>query len=190
MNIFVDGFQNTGKTTLLEGSKYNSCRFPFNQYLDAFNLKTKEELNGFQIGKDLGILFALNYSTTDIQLFDRGPFSTLYYSLKENRWDGDMIRFNNFLSVLAKAKNCRYVFVYKRNGEGITREHNDGFDYLNDDEDPNKYGDLERIRYLAAKKGIKLYLFENDFSQSIEENVKRFDNLIETIIREAVHEHN
>ena len=186
MNVFVDGFQNTGKTTLLEKSKYKCNRFPFNQYLDEFNLTSKEELNGFQIAKDLGILFGLSFSRSqETILFDRGPFSTLYYSLKDNRWSKNIDNYKNFAKEISKFRNMIYIFVIKINNYNENeRSHNDGFDYLQDDGDPNKFRYLEMIQSFARSAGIELYIFENDYSKSIEENVEKFDNYVGGLVRE------
>lgn len=191
MNIFIDGYQNVGKTQMLEKCKYKHTRFPFNQYLDKFNLKTKEELNGFQIGKDLGILFTLSQvQSKEILLFDRGPFSTLYYSLKEKRWKKGVDQFNDFLGELTKFKGCAYIFVVKINSQSLEREHNDGFDYLNDEQDPQKFHNLEVLQQMALTWGLPFYIFENDFSKPIDVNVDRFNEFVKNVVRELVHEHN
>ena len=183
MIIFIDGFQNCGKTTLIENCQYQHDRFPFNQYLDKFNLN----INTYQITKDLAILFGLQFVKDNI-IFDRGPFSTVYYSLKEKRYNDNTPKIIfDFLKEISKYNNISYVFVKKINdNKNIKREHNDGFDYLNDDWDLQKEYTFDVMVYLAKSAGIKINVFYNDFSKSIEENQKRFNQLL----GEIIHEHN
>ena len=181
MFIFIDGFQTSGKSTLINNCKYKHRRFPFNQYLDLFPL----DLNTFQITKDLAILF-LAEAVKDNIVFDRGPFSTIFYSLKEDRFGKDTTKIvRRFLGQLKEFPNCEFVFVKKINEtEVIKREHNDGFDYLNDDDDPQKDVLLDSIIYEAEKVGIKIHIFENDFSISLKQNYHRFNDLLEELIDE------
>lgn len=183
MNIFIDGFQTTGKSTLIEKCDFKYNRFPFNQYLDSLDLKN--DLNGFQIGKDLGMLFALQYNKENV-IFDRGPFSTIFYSLKENRFGNKTPEIlTKFLSEISKFKNCEYVFVVKKNNkENIKREHNDGFDYLNDDDDKEKENILQDIVNTAKQFGINIHIFTNDFSKSLDDNIYNFNKLLEELTNE------
>lgn len=185
MIIFVDGFQNTGKTTLIAGSNRIYDRFPFNQYLTGYELEgKKEELNGFQLGKDLGILFALKYTNYDL-VFDRGPFSTIFYSLKENRYGDQTIDvLARFIMDIKDYKNYKYIFVVKKNNKLTERKHNDGFDYLNDDLDENKEKILKDIMNTCKLFKIDIRIFENDFSKSVEDNQKEFNKLLEEMIDE------
>lgn len=189
MIIFVDGFQNTGKTSLIENCGYKHNRFPFNQYLDKYQLnENKERLNGYQLGKDLGILFGLQYTDKNL-VFDRGPFSTIFYSLKEKRYGentNDIVAY--FLQDLREYKEkCKYIFVIKCNDKGNNeRIHNDGFDYLNDDNDPNKEKILQIMLLGARIARLDIRIFINDFSKPLEENQKEFNKLLE----EMMNEHN
>lgn len=182
MIIFVDGFQNTGKTTLLDNCKYKHDRFPFNQYLDKFGLNA--EINGFQIGKDLGILFGLQFTNENI-VFDRGPLSTIFYSLKEDRYGKDTAKvIVKFLIELKKYPNCKYIFVKKINDpKQVERNHSDGFDYLDDDNDPEKDNILDMMRNICYHQ-IDMVIFENDFSDTIEHNSERFNALLEVLMDE------
>lgn len=182
MVVFVDGFQSCGKTTLIDGCKYKHNRFPFNQYMDMFELS---DINGFQLGKDLGILFALQYTKENV-VFDRGPFSTVFYSLKENRYgDKTPELMTKFVSELKSFKNCAYVFVVKKNApKDYFRFRGDGFDYLNDEDDPEKEGLLNAIVLQAKSLGIKIHLFENDFSEKVKQNLHRFNDLLEGLMNE------
>lgn len=183
MIVYVDGFQNCGKTTLLEHCNYKHSRFPFNEYLYKFDLT--DDLNTFQLTKDLGIVFAGQFITDNIVL-DRGPLSTAFYSLKEKRFGdktGQVIF--SFLKEIAQYQSRAFVFVKKINDNNpVKRMHRDGFDYLNDDEDTEKDKTLNEMIYLARSANIKVVIFENDFSKSIEENCTNFNKLIEDIINE------
>lgn len=185
MNIFVDGFQNTGKTTLIEKSDFKFNRFPFNQYLDLFELKSQDNLNAYQIAKDLGILFGLQYNKENV-IFDRGPFSTIFYSIKENRYGEKTLELMmKFLKEISKFKNCKYVFVVKKNEDkSIKREHNDGFDYLNDDEDQEKYKLLDYIVNAAKSFGIEISIFTTDFAKPLEDNIYYFNRLLGELTNE------
>lgn len=184
MVIFVDGFQNTGKTTLVDACKYRHNRFPFNQYLDMFNLG-KEALSGFQLAKDLAMMFGLQYSKENLVL-DRGPLSTVFYSLKENRYgpatNEMMVK---FLKEVNSFKGFRYVFVTKKNAaDSFLRNHADGFDYLDDDNDANKDALLWSIADQAASLGMKISFFENDFSRKLKQSIHDFNDLLERLMHE------
>ena len=184
MIVFVDGFQNTGKTTLVQSCKYKHNRFPFNQYLDLFGL-SKEALNGFQIAKDLAMMFGLQYSKENL-VFDRGPLSTAFYSLKENRYGPDtpevMVK---FLKEVNSFKGFKYVFVTKKNAaDGFLRTHADGFDYLNDENDPDKESLLWSVADQAQALGMKISFFENDFSKKPKQNIHVFNDLLERLMNE------
>lgn len=185
MIIFIDGYQNCGKTTLIEKCKYKHNRFPFNQYLNKFNLYTKNELNGFQFGKDLGMLFGLQYVNENI-IFDRGPLSSVYYSLKENRYGESTHKIIfDFLKEISQYNNIKFVFIKKINDkQNIKRLHNDGFDYLNDDHDLEREYTFDEMNYLAKSAGIKINTFINDYSKPLNENQIEFDRLLEELINE------
>lgn len=181
MIIFVDGFQNTGKTTLIDNCKYKHNRFPFNQYLDELRL----DLNNYQIGKDLGMCFISQFVKDNIVL-DRGPLSTVFYSLKENRY-GDktteiMVR---FLTQIKQYQNCKFVWVKKINSAcDQTRIHEDGFDYLDDDNDPKKDEIFTFMLKLCDYVAIDVYIFENDFSKKLKQNYHIFNALLEGLFNE------
>lgn len=163
MLIFVEGFQGVGKTTLLESSGYSYNHFPFAYYVKEFGFKD-EKLTGFQFGKDLGILYALRNINLPL-LFDRGPFSSVYYSLKEKRCSEEFLR--SYLKEISKYKDCKYLFIQKVNGLASSeRKRSDGFDYLNDENDSKKEERFEQMKNLANEYGIKFHFFENDFSKN------------------------
>ena len=181
MIIFIDGWQGSGKTTLIENCKYKHGRFPFNQYLNKFDL----DINDLQITKDLAILFTSQFIKDNV-ILDRGPFSTIYYSLKEDRYGKDTpLQMMKFMKELREYNNCQFVWIFKTNDNSLQpRKHNDGFDYLNDDEDPNKEKLLQSIFDTAQNLGIMIHTFEVDFSLKEKDNVKRFNDFLEGIIYE------
>ena len=183
MIIFIDGYQNTGKTTLIKNCKYKHGRFPFNQYLELF--KGAMDINGYQLTKDLGICFMSQFVKDNI-ILDRGPLSTIFYSLKENRYGhATPAVMTKFVSALKEYKNCRYVFVKKINDKTQEKRiHNDGFDYLDDDNDEKKDELLNQMVVASEIAGLKIYIFENDFSLSLKQNFHRFNDFLEGIINE------
>lgn len=184
MVFIVEGLQNVGKSSLIKALKYKTDRFSFNEYLDEFKLNTYGELNAFQIGKDLGILFGLNFlSKEEIVILDRGPISTMFYSIKEARKLSKEGTLPFFLNEIHKFKNIHYICVNKINDKFKNkRNKKDGFDYLNDNE-LDKYN-FKLLEETLIKSGLKIYHFNNDFSKSIEENAKQLEILIEDIINE------
>lgn len=181
--IFIDGPQLSGKSTLIKGlsAKYGwkVYKFPFSKYSSKLELSTKEELNGFQLGKDLASMYwikSLAGNSEGVLLVDRGPMSSAYYSLTENRMPTKMV--HRFIRELSEFGNdFIYIFITANNRpEEVIREKNDGFDGLDKGEE-----DIEAVCSLSSMafwNSLKLKLFVNDFSSSIEENL---DNLIKTI---------
>lgn len=179
MFVFIEGFQNVGKTTLINAAGYYDLRFGFVKYLDEFNLKERDSLNGFQIGKDLGMLFLSDfcYKTKNL-VIDRGPLSTLYYSIKEKRWPSEEY-VRSYLKEISSFKKARYIWVTKINDNtNHKRDRKDGFDFINDDEENYKYR-IEQLKKYCKEYGIYFEVFVNDYSKSPKENAKRLRALIE-----------
>ena len=180
--IFVDGSQLVGKSTLVEGlsSKYGiECyKFPFSEYTSSLNLSSKEELRGFQAGKDLSALYWLKQLSdcNKTILVDRGPLSTAYYSLALDRMSS--YQTEKFIEEVSKlSENFTYIFITAKNSpENLKRNKKDGFDGLKDVE--CKPGVFSFLKHLSNKFNLDFHHFENDFSTSVEENVDRFYNLI------------
>lgn len=179
MFIFIDGFQNVGKTTLITESGYKDYRFGFVKYIDSFDLKDKNSLNGFQIGKDFGMLFLSNHCYRDKNLIiDRGPLSTLYYSVKEKRWPSEEYM-NKYLEELSSYKNIRFIWVTKINDNTHNRRNrNDGFDFINDDSEDYE-ARIRELQEYCRKYEIRFDVFLNDYSKDIRSNCRSFRRLIE-----------
>lgn len=179
MFVFIDGFQNVGKTTLITESGYKDYRFGFVKYIDTFDLKDKNSLNGFQIGKDFGMLYLSNlcYKNKNL-IIDRGPLSTLYYSVKENRWPSEEYM-NRYLKELSYYKNVRFIWVTKINdNSNHRRNRQDGFDFINDDLEDYE-ARIKELKEYCSRYKIKFDIFTNDYSKHIDDNCKAFRRLIE-----------
>lgn len=182
--IFIfDGQQGVGKSTLIEAlAKENSgeiLKFPFSLYSKDFSLQQGNGLKGFQIGKDLAFLYwlmNLPIETKDrLYYVDRGPLSTLFYSIRYGRLNSTEI--NKFAKILGDFKNdqVKFVFITCRNRRGYERRKGDGFDEL-DSTDVNKIGDLRAylaLQEVAKRANLEFISFENDFDDPIEKNVIR-----------------
>ena len=188
MIVFIDGEQLSGKSTLIDvlSKEYGfiSNRFPFDLHVNHFKLNEKDLLNGFQIGKDLGILFALNaISPKNDFVFDRGPFSTIYYSLLDSRMTNEQI-----LSFADEMSNYDFTYVFVR---GINqhkslsnRTKEDGFDNLKEMEISEGEGVCLLLEELANKYKLKYLTFYNDFSLSPEQNASNLVRLLKEIENE------
>lgn len=182
--FFIDGPQMVGKTTLIKclchKYGYYSYKFPFGDYSKCLGFKSPEVLKGFQVGKDLATLYWLNRSTFDIgakvYLIDRGPFSSIYYSLSTGRMTFDEV--DTFLDLIKDYSGVtNYIFITSINSPKMDRSKEDGFDDLRSSEEDVDIV-LASILDLAKSKGINLIHFENDFSKTPEENIIRLQELI------------
>lgn len=181
--VFVDGSQGVGKSTLISGLSTLTptyvYKFPFSDYSKAFNLKSKESLKGFQLGKDLATLYFMGKAYTVQpypQVVDRGPLSTAYYSLTTGRMtEAEVEEFFKIMSEMVE--HFSFVFIKPKNQTNFIRDKKDGFDRLKALEvDPDKA--IETIVLLAKKYRIPLKVFENDFSVDIKKNVNNFYKLV------------
>lgn len=184
MILFIDGQQLSGKSTLISelcnNNSWESYRFPFDTYVNTFKLNDIKSINGFQIAKDLGILFALNACKPKNNIvFDRGPLSTIYYSLLTKRMNSEQI--DEFFKELEKYPDFVYVFVKKSNFDNKiigVREKNDGFDDIenidfNYNQEIYKEMSINTIVDLAHKHKLRYFIFYNNFNLSPEENAER-----------------
>jgi uncharacterized protein YeeX (DUF496 family) len=186
MIAFVDGLQNVGKSTILGllPEEYVVKTFSFAEHCINFDIKNnKDKLNGFQIGKDLGFMFALEeFCSKGKIIFDRGPVSTLYYSLFEDRMTENEL--NCFFDVLQSYnKDYLHIFVEKINDNiNIVRNKNDGFDYIEKNENIDKSKRIiETIKDEFKKRDIQFIFFQNDYSKTKEENAENFVKLLKTV---------
>lgn len=184
MIIFFDGPQGVGKSTLIKGLRDNwsyhskTYKFEFSKYSKLFNLQFGESLKGFQLGKDLATLYWLKNlpDTGNLALIDRGPLSTLYYSMKFDRLSAKELK--DFIDTLISFPGnnpVRYIFITSKNRDNYFREKKDGFDGLDSGEEKT-YKMFENI---CKRNKLDFTHFENDFSLPIEENIA---NLIKEIL--------
>lgn len=176
--FFIDGPQMSGKSTLIEflekTTKGLVYKFDFSEFFKNFNLDKSKDIWGFQIGKDFAILSLLEKINSNQKIFiDRGPFSSIYYSLLFNRQKEEIVL--KYFDYLKKYK-FSYIFILPLNRKKMKRVKKDGFDGL--DEDYNKEI-IEKINKISKDKEIKFKVFYNDFSKSIEENGKKLKEIIE-----------
>lgn len=173
MSIFIDGPQQSGKTTLInliKDSGYSVFKFEFGKYSKMFDIKSKEELKGFQLGKDLAML-ALAPRLLDMNLLiDRGPLSTAYYSIVENRLPLNLIR--KFLDEVKENSQGRgFVFIVPMNRPKLpNRNKGDGFDKGFSETKEH----LRILKDLINNVGLedRVLFFANDFDNSPEENAR------------------
>ena len=185
--IFIDGPQLSGKSTLIQGlaNKYGwkVYKFPFSRYSSELELSTKEELKGFQLGKDLASMYwikSLGMASDEVILIDRGPFSSIYYSLTEGRMSNELV--HRFIRELSEfGNNFTYIFVTANGRPGdLVRNKEDGFDGLDKSEE-----NIEAICSLSSMafwNNLNLKLFVNDFSVSIEENLNNLIKIVEEVL--------
>lgn len=190
MIVFIDGEQLSGKSTLIDilskEYRFISNRFPFDLHVNHFKLNEKDLLNGFQIGKDLGILFALGaISPKNNFVFDRGPFSTIYYSLLDNRMSNEQIL--SFADEMSKY-DFIYVFVKGINQHNSLkiRAKKDGFDDLKEKEISEGDAITFLLQQLAEKYHLKYLTFYNDFSLPPEKNASNLIRLLKEIENEHI----
>lgn len=185
--IFIDGPQQVGKSTLIEGlsNKYGwrVLKFPFSKYSSLFGLSSKEELKGFQLGKDLSAMYWLSQfaDCEEVVLVDRGPLSSAYYSITDKRMSGAEV--SKLIKELASfGSNFKYFFITSCGDKDKVdkRSKNDGFDEL--DLGTEDIDAVLKIGSDAFWSGIDFHLFCNDFSLSPEENYLRLGEIIEGVI--------
>lgn len=171
MFTFIDGPQLAGKTTLLMklGSLTQYYKFPFSEYTKKLDLQSNENLTGFQVGKDLATLYFISNlkpTTYYPAVVDRGPFSTIYYSILQGRMTTDQIK--KFLEEIEKFNFFKYIFITPKNRpDSFVRDKEDGFDQL---EASNSAEAIDYIKEIVRFYNIDISFFENDFRKSIHDN--------------------
>ena len=175
MAIFIDGPQQSGKTTLINliksNGNYGVYKFEFGKYSKEFNLHTKQELASFSLGKDLAMVQILPNLVDGNLLVDRGPLSTAYYSIVENRLPINLIL--KFLRIVKEySSDHGFIFIRPKNRPKLAaRNKDDGFD-KGFEEDEDHFIQLVNL-IKEAGLGDRVLFFENDFNYSPEENASR-----------------
>lgn len=183
MIIFFDGPQQSGKSSLIsELSKIGfgkGLKFPFSKYTQEYGFILDQGLKGFQIGKDMATLYYLSSlpQPEENYLMDRGPLSTLFYSLTHSRLDAvELSNLSKEVNYYQKLGNIKFVFIVPKYRPKLIRDKLDGFDGL--DLDNRLKSDLNQFYKFAEYHNLDFIKFENDFSKPIEENAKRLAEIL------------
>lgn len=185
MLIFFDGPQQSGKSSLIEELVKKGfgkgLKFPFSKYTQEYDFILDHEIKGFQVGKDMATLYYLSNlpQPKENYLMDRGPLSTLFYSLTHNRLDAvELSNLSKEVNEYQKKGQIKFVFVVPKNRPKLsTRFKLDGFDGL--DLNSRLKSDLNQFYRFAEYHNLNFIKFENDFSIPIEENAKRLLGVID-----------
>lgn len=188
MLIEISGMQQAGKSTLIEGLtfNFNLYKFPMGGVCKYFAIKPTWEL---QVAKDISTLQfyeqVVKMSEADEipTISDRGPLSTIYYSLLFKRATVDQIE--KFVEYLSNFRSSWYpVWVEGINQPSMTRGKNDGFDTLQTGLDDTEAKLVKQTMFgLLDKYGIKYTVIYNNFENPIDKNQQLFDNMLTEIIR-------
>lgn len=183
MLVFFDGPQQSGKSSLIEELAKigfgKGLKFPFSKYTQEYGFILDHEIKGFQIGKDMATLYYLSNlpQPKENYLMDRGPLSTLFYSLTHNRLDAvELSNLSKEINEYQKKGQIKFVFVVPKNRPKLSRFKLDGFDGL--DLDNRLKSDLNQFYRFAEYHNLNFIKFENNFSKPIEENAKALAEIL------------
>lgn len=185
MIIEISGLQCAGKSTLiggLTGIDYKLYKFPMGGVCKQLKIHPTWEM---QIAKDISTLeLCTQLCKDDIIISDRGPLSTLYYSLLFKRATDEEVW--KFIQHLSQYKD-RWFPVWLEgvnNEEAIAaRSKNDGFDNMMANTDPTLANIYKAaLFYMLREAGIKYTIVKNNFENSVEDNIKSFNSAINKII--------
>ena len=188
MLIEISGMQKAGKTTLIEGLtfEYNHYKFPMGTVCKYFEIQPTWEM---QIAKDISTmeLYDQLVLVSDIcdtpTISDRGPLSTIFYSLLFKRASDEQIE--RFVKFLSGYRFWRPVWVDSINQPVMNREKNDNFDKLQDGLDDNEVKLAKQKMFGLLDKYHKPYkIIINDFNNTVEENQQKFDQELIKIVRD------
>ena len=119
MLIEISGMQKAGKSTLIEGLtfNYNHYKFPMGAVCKVFDIKPTWEM---QIAKDISTMeffdqVIASSEANDIPtISDRGPLSTIFYSILFKRATEDQIEtfivYTNIYWLSTKYFGCKKIF--------------------------------------------------------------------------------
>lgn len=180
MLIEISGMQKAGKSTLIEGLtfNYNLYKFPMGGVCKRFGIKPTWEM---QIAKDISTLefysqvVKLSEADDIPTISDRGPLSTIFYSILFKRASLDQVK--DFVEFLANnyPTDWRPVWVEGVRQPVLTRKKSDGFDKLQDGLDPIEVAYArETMMTILNEYGIKPTIIYNNFKNSIEKNQELF----------------
>lgn len=183
MLIEISGMQKAGKSTLIEGLtfNFNLYKFPMGGVCKYFGIKPTWEM---QIAKDISTLEfysqVIKISEADDipTISDRGPLSTIFYSILFNRASLDQIK--EFVDYLANYRtDWRPLWVEGVNQPIIKRSKSDGFDKLQDDVDHVAIENArETMLTILKERDIVPTILYNNFENTIEKNQELFQEAV------------
>ena len=184
MLIEISGMQKAGKSTLIEGLtfNFNLYKFPMGGVCKQFGIKPTWEM---QIAKDISTLEFYSQvvkisEADDIPtITDRGPLSTIFYSILFKRASLDQIK--EFVKYLANYRtDWRPIWIEGVNQPNMLgRSKADGFDTLQDGLDMIDVVDArETMLSILNENDITVHLLYNNFKNSIKENQEMFQEAI------------
>lgn len=180
MIITVCGLQLVGKSTVLEPlfNEYKHYKFPTGKICKTMDINITWE---FQVAKDIAMLDIFS-KEKDVILLDRGPLSTIFYSLLFKRTSEENIR-NYVHSMLKSYSNVwRPIWIKSFGAPLLERKKSDNFDNLQVGLTENDYKEAEiKMWELLSEAEIKAWCITNNFREPISENQRRFSDLIHDI---------
>ena len=181
MFIEISGHQQVGKSTIIEGiqTPFTLYKFPMGNVCKELSIRPTWE---FQVAKDISALqFSRTIGDETLLVGDRGPLSSIFYSILFNRASSDDI--HNFVQYLTRYKDIwKPVWVTAVNRNIQARSKNDGFDNLQDLATEVEVYDAEtKMDLILREYGFNYYHHINDFATPVESNIERFNLLITRI---------
>ena len=185
MLIEISGMQKAGKSTLIEGLtfNFNLYKFPMGPVCKYFGIKPTWEM---QVAKDISTLEFYSQvikasEADDIPtISDRGPLSTIFYSILFNRTSLDNVK--DFVKYLASnyPTDWRPVWVVGVNQpDTVGRTKNDGFDKLQDGLDSAEVDIASKTMFnILEENHIKPTIFYNNFKLGVEKSQENFNSCI------------
>lgn len=185
MLIEISGMQKAGKSTLIEGLtfNFNLYKFPMGPVCKHFCIKPTWEM---QIAKDISTLefysqvVKLSEADDIPTISDRGPLSTIFYSILFNRTRLDNVK--DFVKFLASnyPTDWRPVWVECVNQpDTVGRMKNDGFDDLQTDLDQVKVVEARETMFnILNENHIHPTVFCNNFELGVEKSQENFNSCI------------
>lgn len=186
MKIIFDGPQQVGKTTILNILKDEMkketkiIKFPFSEVVKSHQLlQTDKFMSLLQIGKD-EMLLTLSSLISDKSyniFIDRGPMSSLYYSLTLNR-EININRYITMINELTK-QGFVFIFIYSLNKNVMmSRNKKDKFDSLE-----NVITDAKRDEALIKmmhffEENSSIVFIDNDFTKPVYDNLTKLKGYI------------
>ena len=185
MLIEISGMQKAGKSTLIEGLtfNFNLYKFPMGGVCKKFSIKPTWEM---QVAKDISTLefysqvVKLSEADDIPTISDRGPLSTIFYSILFKRASLDQIK--DFVEFLASnyPTDWRPVWVVGVNQPNtVGRSKDDGFDKLQDGLDDIEVDIACKTMFdILNENNIQPVVFYNNFELGVEKSQENFNSCI------------